>query len=124
MDDEATAFQADKPQPVHVLHNGVCILPTEYCEARPDFKKSKPRLIQKAPQLYPDLTQESNSKDVDGVSDQLQSPSIVDGSGPSGSSVPKREQVKRLPTEKDQIDVEGETSPIPGLEFKDIDWSG
>ncbi|KAF5788698.1 putative SUI1 domain, DENR family, SUI1 domain superfamily protein [Helianthus annuus] len=88
---------AEKPQPVHVLYCGVCGLPAEYCEFGPDFEKCKPWLIQNAPQLYPDLIQESNSKDVDGVSDQLQSSSIADATGPSGSSAPKQEPVKRLP---------------------------
>ncbi|KAK1418612.1 hypothetical protein QVD17_27757 [Tagetes erecta] len=89
---------AEKPQPVHVLYCGVCGLPAEYCEFGPDFEKCKPWLIHNAPQLYPDLVQVSNSKEVDGVSDQLQSSSITDGTGPSGSSsVPKQEPVKRLP---------------------------
>ncbi|XP_076931792.1 translation machinery-associated protein 22-like [Bidens hawaiensis] len=89
---------AEKPQPVHVLYCGVCGLPAEYCEFGPDFDKCKPWLVQHAPELYPDLIQESNSKEVDGVSDQLQAASIAaDGGGPSGSSVPKQEPVKRLP---------------------------
>ncbi|KAL8209298.1 hypothetical protein R6Q59_016527 [Mikania micrantha] len=88
---------AEKPQPVQVLYCGICGLPAEYCEFGPDFEKCKPWLIQNAPQLYPDLIQDSNSKEVDGVSDQLQSSSITDGTGPSGSSVPKQEPVKRLP---------------------------
>ncbi|KVI01190.1 Density-regulated protein DRP1 [Cynara cardunculus var. scolymus] len=88
---------AEKPQPVQVPYCGVCGLPAEYCEFGPDFEKCKPWLIRNAPQLYPDLIQESNSKEADGVSDQLQSFSITDSTGPSGSSALKQEPVKRLP---------------------------
>ncbi|KAI3724809.1 hypothetical protein L1987_64576 [Smallanthus sonchifolius] len=88
---------AEKPQPVQVLYCGVCGLPAEYCEFGSDFEKCKPWLIQNAPQVYPDLIQDANSKEVDGVSDQLQSSSITDSTGSSGSSVPKQEPVKRLP---------------------------
>ncbi|XP_076943257.1 translation machinery-associated protein 22-like [Bidens hawaiensis] len=89
---------AEKPQPVHVLYCGVCGLPAEYCEFGPDFDKCKPWLAQHAPGLYPELIQDSNSKEVDGVSNQLQAASIAaDACGPSGSSVPKQEPVKRLP---------------------------
>ncbi|KAK9073704.1 hypothetical protein SSX86_006298 [Deinandra increscens subsp. villosa] len=90
-------MMAEKPVPFHVLYCGICGLPAEYCEFGPDFGKCKPWLIQNAPQLYPDLIQDSNSKEVDRVSDQLQSSSITDGTGPSGSSVSKQEPVKRLP---------------------------
>ncbi|KAJ0799668.1 putative SUI1 domain, DENR family, SUI1 domain superfamily protein [Helianthus annuus] len=83
-------------QPVQVLYCGVCSLPAEYCEFGADFEKCKPWLIRNAPQLYPDLIQQSNSKVADGISDQLQSSSITDGTEPSGSSAPK-EPVKRLP---------------------------
>ncbi|KAI3701399.1 hypothetical protein L6452_26438 [Arctium lappa] len=88
---------AEKPQPVQVPYCGVCGLPAEYCEFGPDFEKCKPWLIRNAPQLYPDLIQESNSNEADKVSDQLQSSSITDSTGPSGSSAPKQEPVKRLP---------------------------
>ncbi|XP_076916044.1 translation machinery-associated protein 22-like [Bidens hawaiensis] len=89
---------AEKPQPVHVLYCGVCGLPAEYCEFGPDFDKCKPWLAQHASDLYPELIQDSNSKEVDGVSNQLQAASIAaDAGGPSGSSVPKQEPVKRLP---------------------------
>ncbi|KAL6274482.1 hypothetical protein ACE6H2_025174 [Prunus campanulata] len=79
---------AGKPQPVRVLYCAVCSLPAEYCEFGPDFEKCKPWLIQNAPDLYPDLVK-----------------------------APKQEEVKRLPggkikkkgpTEKDQIDVQGD----------------
>ncbi|GJW89999.1 translation machinery-associated protein 22-like protein [Tanacetum coccineum] len=69
---------AEKPQPVQVLYCGVCGLPAEYCEFGPDFEKCKPWLIQYSPQTYPDL-QGANVKDVDGVTNQLQSASITDG---------------------------------------------
>nr|XP_043629211.1 translation machinery-associated protein 22-like [Erigeron canadensis] len=88
----------EKPQTVQVAYCGVCGLPAEYCEFGPDFKKCKPWLIQNAPHLYPLLIQESNSKEAEKVSDQLQSSSISDSAtGPSGSSVPKQEPAKRLP---------------------------
>ncbi|KAJ0772326.1 hypothetical protein HanOQP8_Chr03g0086071 [Helianthus annuus] len=72
-------------QPVQVLYCGICSLPAEYCEFGADFEKCKPWLIRNAPQLYPDLIQESNSKAADGISDQLQSSSITDGTEPSGN---------------------------------------
>ncbi|KAH7526810.1 hypothetical protein JRO89_XSUnG0052500 [Xanthoceras sorbifolium] len=67
---------AEKPQPVRVLYCAVCSLPAEYCEFGPDFEKCKPWLIQNAPGLYPDLTEDSNSKEEDKVTRQLQSTSI------------------------------------------------
>nr|XP_043624319.1 translation machinery-associated protein 22 [Erigeron canadensis] len=90
---------AEKPQAVEVLYCGVCGLPAEYCEFGPDFEKCKPWLIQFAPQIYPDLIKDSNEKEVDGVSAQLQSSSISDVTSASaaGSSAPKQEPVKRLP---------------------------
>ncbi|KAK6147708.1 hypothetical protein DH2020_018620 [Rehmannia glutinosa] len=103
---------AEKPQPVQVLYCGVCGIPAEYCEFGPEFEKCKPWLIQNAPDLYPDLLKGALAKDADKVSDQLQSTSISD----AGSSKPK-EEVKRLPggkikkkgpTEKEQIDVQGD----------------
>ncbi|GKB74655.1 translation machinery-associated protein 22-like protein [Tanacetum coccineum] len=75
---------AEKPQPVQVLYCGVCGLPAEYCEFGPDFEKCKPWLIQYSPQTYPDL-QGANVKDVDGVTNQLQSASITDGVSGSGN---------------------------------------
>ncbi|KAI3495735.1 hypothetical protein L1887_38081 [Cichorium endivia] len=121
---------AEKPQPVKVLYCGVCGLPAEYCEFGPDFEKCKPWLIQNAPQLYPDLIQESNSNAADRVSDQLQSSSITDVTEPSGSSAPKQEPVKRLPggkikkKEKQEVIIEKVTrnkrksiTTIKGLEL-------
>ncbi|KAL4589510.1 hypothetical protein LXL04_002417 [Taraxacum kok-saghyz] len=87
---------AEKPQPVQVLYCGVCGLPAEYCEFGPDFEKCKPWLIQNAADIYPDL-QDANAKEVDKVSNQLQSSSITDGTSASGSSAPKQESVKKLP---------------------------
>ncbi|KAJ4708656.1 Translation machinery-associated protein 22 [Melia azedarach] len=84
---------AEKPQPVRVLYCAVCTLPAEYCEFGPDFEKCKPWLIQNAPDLYPDLTKESSTKDVDKVTEQLQSTGIAS----TASSAPKEEAVKRLP---------------------------
>ncbi|GMH22957.1 hypothetical protein Nepgr_024800 [Nepenthes gracilis] len=84
---------AEKPEPVRVLYCGVCGLPAEYCEFGSEFEKCKPWLIQNAPNLYPDLLKESNAKEADNVSDQLQSTSISSG----GSSTSKPEEVKRLP---------------------------
>ncbi|KAG6413873.1 hypothetical protein SASPL_126588 [Salvia splendens] len=80
---------AEKPLPVQVLYCGVCSLPAEFCEFGPDFQKCKPWLIQNAPQLYPDLIKDAGEKD--GLSDQLQSTSISDG------SLKPKEEVKRLP---------------------------
>ncbi|XP_071716534.1 translation machinery-associated protein 22-like isoform X2 [Rutidosis leptorrhynchoides] len=88
---------AEKPQPVQVLYCGVCGLPAEYCEFGPDFEKCKPWLIQFAPQVYPHLLQDATGKDIETVSNQLQSSSISDGNSASGSSVPKQEPIKRLP---------------------------
>ncbi|KAI3714561.1 hypothetical protein L6452_21517 [Arctium lappa] len=88
---------AEKPQPVQVLYCGVCGLPAEYCEFGPDFEKCKPWLIQNAAQIYPDLLQGANAKEVDRVSNQLQSSSITDGTSVSGSSALKQEPVKKLP---------------------------
>ncbi|KAJ4951269.1 hypothetical protein NE237_028101 [Protea cynaroides] len=95
---------AEKPQPVRVLYCPVCSLPAEYCEFGPDFEKCKPWLIEKAPDLYPNLVKEANDKEADKVSEQLQSVGIsstgVDGSAPaapSGTSTAKQEEVKRLP---------------------------
>ncbi|CAH1425227.1 unnamed protein product [Lactuca virosa] len=88
---------AEKPQPVQVLYCGVCGLPAEYCEFGPDFEKCKPWLIQNAAEIYPDLLQDANAKEVDKVSNQLQSSSIADGTSASGSSAPKQEPVKKLP---------------------------
>ncbi|XP_024979879.1 translation machinery-associated protein 22-like isoform X1 [Cynara cardunculus var. scolymus] len=88
---------AEKPQPVQVLYCGVCGLPAEYCEFGPDFEKCKPWLIQNAAQIYPDLLQGANAKEVDRVSNQLQSSSIADGTSVYGSSAPKQEPVKKLP---------------------------
>ncbi|KAJ9538556.1 hypothetical protein OSB04_031289 [Centaurea solstitialis] len=88
---------AEKPKPVQVLYCGVCGLPAEYCEFGPDFEKCKPWLIQNATNIYPHLLQGENAKEVDRVSNQLQSSSITDGTSISGSSAPKQEPVKRLP---------------------------
>ncbi|KAF9614195.1 hypothetical protein IFM89_015703 [Coptis chinensis] len=95
---------AEKPEPFRVLYCGVCTLPAEYCEFGPDFEKCKPWLIQNAPDVYPDLIQEANSKEADKVSEQLQSVGISsDGTAPppssanSGTSTTKKEEVKRLP---------------------------
>ncbi|XP_042065811.1 translation machinery-associated protein 22-like isoform X2 [Salvia splendens] len=113
---------AEKPQPVQVLYCGVCGLPAEFCEFGPDFEKCKPWLIQNAPQLYPDLVKDAGAKD--GLSDQLQSTSISDG-----SSKPK-EEVKRLPggkikkKEKQEVIIEKMTrnkrkciTTVKGLEL-------
>ncbi|KAH0706908.1 hypothetical protein KY289_011984 [Solanum tuberosum] len=83
---------AEKLQAVEVLYCGVCGLPAEYCEFGSEFEKCKPWLIQNAPDLYPDLVKDSNLKEADKVSDQLQSASISEG-----SSTSKKEEVKRLP---------------------------
>ncbi|KAJ8766904.1 hypothetical protein K2173_011722 [Erythroxylum novogranatense] len=92
---------AEKPQPVRVLYCQVCSLPAEYCEFGPDFKKCKPWLIQNAPDLYPDLINESSSNEADKVADQLQSTAISSAAGdtatPSGSTPAPQEEVKRLP---------------------------
>ncbi|KAL0014971.1 hypothetical protein SO802_002040 [Lithocarpus litseifolius] len=86
---------AEKPQPVRVLYCGVCSMPAEYCEFGPDFEKCKPWLIHNAPDLYPDLIKQSNAKEADKVTEQLQSAGISsDGATPSA---PKQEEVKRLP---------------------------
>lgn len=90
---------AEKPQPVHVLYCGVCSMPPEYCEFGPDFEKCKPWLIQNAPDVYPDLVKDANNKELDRVSEQLQSVGI-DAAGPaatSGTSTSKKEEIKRLP---------------------------
>lgn len=84
---------AEKPQPVRVLYCAVCSLPAEYCEFGPDLEKCKPWLIENAPDLYPDLAEELNSKEADKVGEQFQSTGI---SSPA-SSAPKAEEVKRLP---------------------------
>ncbi|KAJ0031598.1 translation machinery-associated protein 22-like [Pistacia vera] len=84
---------AEKPQPVRVLYCAVCSLPAEYCEFGPDFEKCKPWLIQNAPDLYPDLTKDSSSKEVDKATEQLQSTGISS----AASSATKQEEVKRLP---------------------------
>ncbi|KAK3229055.1 hypothetical protein Dsin_000936 [Dipteronia sinensis] len=84
---------AEKPKPVRVVYCAVCSLPAEYCEFGPDFEKCKPWLIQNVPDLYPDLTKDSNSKEEDRVTEQLQSTSL----SASASSAPKHEEVKRLP---------------------------
>lgn len=84
---------AEKPQPVRVLYCAVCSLPVEYCEFGPDFEKCKPWLIQNAPDLYPDLAKELNSKEVDKVGEQLQSTGISS----TASSAPKAVEVKCLP---------------------------
>ncbi|CAO2841541.1 unnamed protein product [Amaranthus hypochondriacus] len=83
---------AEKPEPVKVLYCGVCGLPAEYCEFGTEFEKCKPWLIQNAPDIYPDLLNESSSKEVNKVSDQLQSTSIS-----AGGSTSQPEEVKRLP---------------------------
>ncbi|PON48725.1 Density-regulated protein DRP [Trema orientale] len=89
---------AEKPQPVRVLYCGVCSLPAEYCEFGPDFEKCKPWLIQNAPDLYPDILKESNAKEADKVTEQLQSTAISTGGGDgAASSASKPEEVKRLP---------------------------
>ncbi|CBI27905.3 hypothetical protein VitviT2T_016362 [Vitis vinifera] len=93
---------AEKPQPVRVLYCQVCSLPAEYCEFGSDFEKCKPWLIQNAPDLYPDLLKEADSKEADKVAQQLQSTALssgsADGSAPSGgASASKQEEVKRLP---------------------------
>nr|XP_023881917.1 density-regulated protein-like [Quercus suber] len=76
---------AEKPQPVRVLYCGVCSMPAEYCEFGPDFEKCKPWLIHNAPDLYPDLIKQSNLKEADKVTEQLQSTGISsDGATPSG----------------------------------------
>ncbi|KAJ0971359.1 hypothetical protein J5N97_019318 [Dioscorea zingiberensis] len=94
---------AEKPQALRVLYCGVCGLPAEYCEFGPDFEKCKPWLRINAADLYPDLLNEDNQKDVDKAADQLQSVGISsssDGGGaaaaPSGGTS-KPEEVKRLP---------------------------
>ncbi|XP_010242230.1 PREDICTED: translation machinery-associated protein 22-like [Nelumbo nucifera] len=111
---------AEKPQPVRVLYCPVCSLPAEYCEFGPDFEKCKPWLIENAPELYPDLLKDRNNKQVDKVSEQLQSVGISSGGGdvaatviPSGgTSTSKQEEVKRLPggkikkKEKQEIIIE------------------
>ncbi|GAB2272681.1 hypothetical protein Dimus_007503 [Dionaea muscipula] len=84
---------AEKPEPVRVLYCGVCGLPAEYCEFGPDFEKCKPWLIQNAQDVYPDLLKDGNTKEVDKVTQQLQSTSIASG----GSSTSQPEEVKRLP---------------------------
>ncbi|KAL4560320.1 hypothetical protein LXL04_032470 [Taraxacum kok-saghyz] len=116
-----TKGSIQKPQPVQVPYCGACGLPAEYCEFGPDFEKCKPWLIQNAPQLYPDLIKESNSNEADRVSDQLQTSSITDVTGPSGvklSDASKKlgkkfatgASVVKGPTEKDQVDVQGDIS--------------
>ncbi|GAV78491.1 SUI1 domain-containing protein [Cephalotus follicularis] len=98
-------MMAEKPQPVRVLYCGVCSLPAEYCEFGPDFNKCKPWLIQNAPDLYPQLITEANSKEVDRVTEQFHSTGVSSSGGhaaaataPSGGgSAPKQEEVKRLP---------------------------
>ncbi|XP_042751346.1 translation machinery-associated protein 22 isoform X2 [Lactuca sativa] len=134
---------AEKPQPVQVLYCGVCGLPAEYCEFGPDFEKCKPWLIQHAAEIYPDLLQDPNAKEVDKVSNQLQSSSIADGTSASvacrlfstktrtcketsrwqdkkegiklseaskklGKKFATGASVVKGPTEKDQIDVQGD----------------
>ncbi|XP_039121148.1 translation machinery-associated protein 22 [Dioscorea cayenensis subsp. rotundata] len=95
---------AEKPQPVRVLYCGVCGLPAEYCEFGPDFEKCKPWLRVNAADLYPDLLNEDNQKDVDKAAEQLQSVGISssgDGGGASAAAASggtsKPEEVKRLP---------------------------
>ncbi|KAL5728754.1 hypothetical protein ACHQM5_001799 [Ranunculus cassubicifolius] len=91
---------AEKPQPVQVLYCEICTLPAEYCEFGPDFEKCKPWLIQNAPNVYPDLIKDSNNKEADSVSEQLQSVGISELASPaktSGTSTSKKEEVKRLP---------------------------
>ncbi|KAH0970717.1 hypothetical protein GBA52_022873 [Prunus armeniaca] len=84
---------AGKPQPVRVLYCAVCSLPAEYCEFGPDFEKCKPWLIQNAPDLYPDL--------VKGVK-------LSDASKKLGKKFATGASVVKGPTEKDQIDVQGD----------------
>ncbi|CAL5435788.1 unnamed protein product [Camellia sinensis] len=101
-DREKRRGMAEKPQPVQVLYCRVCTLPAEYCEFGPDFEKCKPWLIANAPDLYPNLLQEGNEKDVEKVSEQLQSAGLSSGgrtgAHPSGEpSSSKQEEVKRLP---------------------------
>ncbi|KAM1314213.1 hypothetical protein ACFX2F_018127 [Malus domestica] len=88
---------AGKPQPVRVLYCAVCSLPAEYCEFGPDFEKCKPWLIQNAPDLYPDLVKEANTKEIDKVANQLQSTGISSGGGDGAASSAPKEEVKRLP---------------------------
>ncbi|PWA67667.1 translation initiation factor SUI1 family protein [Artemisia annua] len=53
--------------------------------------------MKRVAQLYMDRKIGANVKDVDGVTNQLQSATITDGVSGSGSSAPKQEPVKRLP---------------------------
>ncbi|EPS73032.1 hypothetical protein M569_01725, partial [Genlisea aurea] len=85
---------AEKPQPVKVLYCAVCGLPAEYCEFGPNFEKCKPWISQNARDLYPDLFKDAAGKDVDNLSDQLQSTSVSSDAAPPK---PKEENVKRLP---------------------------
>ncbi|XP_044464208.1 translation machinery-associated protein 22-like [Mangifera indica] len=84
---------AEKPEAVQVLYCSVCSLPPEYCEFGPHFDKCKPWLIKNAPEIYPHLLSETNEKEADEVSSQLQSVGL--SSGEASSS--KEEEVKRLP---------------------------
>lgn len=122
---------AEKPQPVRVLYCAVCSLPAEYCEFGPDFQKCKPWLIQNAPDLYPDLVKESNAKEADKVTEQLQSTGISSGAGDGATpSATKQEEVKRLPggkikkKEKQEVIIEKVTrnkrkciTTVKGLEL-------
>ncbi|KAL0680886.1 hypothetical protein Bca4012_047733 [Brassica carinata] len=69
----------------------------------PDFGRCKPWLIEKAPDLYPDLLKEASEKAADNISDKLQSVGISSGGAdgaPSSSQTggtSKKEEVKRLP---------------------------
>ncbi|KAJ0031021.1 hypothetical protein Pint_12968 [Pistacia integerrima] len=83
---------AEKPEAVQVLYCSVCSLPAEYCEFGPDFEKCKPWLIKNAPQIYPHLLTETNEKEADKVSSQLQSVGLS-----SGETSSSKEEVKRLP---------------------------
>nr|ACJ84239.1 unknown [Medicago truncatula] len=93
---------AEKPQPVRVLYCQVCSLPPEYCEfGGSDFEKCKPWLIQNVPDLYPNLLNEANEKEVGKVADKLQGTGIssaaASSAGGAASSAAKPEEVKRLP---------------------------
>ena len=121
---------AGKPQPVRVLYCAVCSLPAEYCEFGPDFEKCKPWLIQNAPDLYPDLVKEANTKEIDKVANQLQSTGISSGGGDGAASSAPKEEVKRLPggkikkKEKQEVTIEKVTrnkrksiTTVKGLEL-------
>ncbi|KMZ59736.1 putative Density-regulated protein [Zostera marina] len=96
---------SEKPQPERVLYCAVCSLPAEYCEFGADFEACKPWILQNAPELYPDLVREANKKNVDKVSNKLESVGISSSrnnakltaeASSAGASEPKQE-VKRLP---------------------------